>query len=183
MTSLGMRAVLLTCLLSLLARAALAEEPIAVQLELPKRLALGKNGYRGKIKVTITNRSDRPMAVHHGEENFLVFEGDGGKLDVICHSCACVQNSAESRAGRGPFTVALAPGGKKELVFADWGCAGSAWRGPLAGTYRVTYRVFLERRRNKPDPRTCCDELRTAEFWKGAISSPPAKLSVVGKRP
>ena len=163
--------------------AALAEDPLTVRLDVPKRLELGKRGYRGRIKVTITNRSSRAITAHHGEENYLVFEGDDGKLDVICHSCACLQNSPESRAPAGPFAVTLPPGGKKELAFEDWGCSGSAWRGPPAGTYQVTYRVFLDRQRHPSEPRACCEALRRAAFWTTAISSPPVKLSIVGKRP
>ena len=157
--------------------------PLEIAITGAKRLRLGKSGYAGKIVVLIRNRGDKPVTFHHEENNYLVFEGDGGKLDVICHSCACMMNSARNKEGERQFTVTLAPGGKKELLFADWGCAGSYWRGPPAGTYRVTYRVFLDRRTHAGGPSQCCGELRAADFWKGAIVSPPIKLAIVGKRP
>ncbi len=175
------------CLLALalpLAGSARAEDasPLELTLAGAKRLRLGKRGYAGKLLVQIRNRSDKPVTFHHEENNYLVFEGEGGKLDVICHSCACMLNHVENKEGARQFSVTLAPGGKKEIPLVEWGCSGSYWRGPAAGTYRVTYRVFLERRPHKGRPNTCCDELRAAEFWKGAIVSAPLKLAVVGKR-
>ena len=169
----------------LLAAPARAEEksPLEITIQGAKRLRLGKLGYSGKLVVVIQNRGTKPVTFHHEENNYLVFEGDGGKLDVICHSCACMMNHLENKEGARQFAVTLAAGEKKELLFADWGCSGSYWRGPLAGSYRVTYRVFLERRAHKGRPNTCCDELRAADFWKGAIVSAPTKLTIVGKRP
>jgi hypothetical protein len=172
------------CLALLLASPARAEEksPLEIRLEGGKRLRLGKRGYSGKLVVRFENRGDRPVTFHHEENNYLVFEGRGGKLDVICHPCACMLNHKESKEGARQFAVTLAPGGRKELPLVEWGCSGSYWRGPPAGSYRVTYRVFLERRTHTGRPNTCCDELRSAEFWKGALVSAPITLAIAGKR-
>ena len=172
-----------TSLLPAAARAGEPASPLEITITGAKRLRLGKNGYSGKLAVAIRNRGDKPVTFHHEENNYLVFEGDGGKLDVICHSCACMMNSARNKEGAKQFAVTLSPGGKKELLFADWGCSGSNWHGPPAGTYRVTYRVFLDRRTHAGGPSQCCGELRDAGFWKGAIVSAPIKLAIVGKRP
>jgi hypothetical protein len=178
-----------TCLLAIgclvLGASAHAADPPGLEIRIggAKRLHLGKRGYLGKLMVMIMNRSAQPVTFHHEENNYLVFEGASGKLEVICHSCACMMNSAENKEGARQFAVTLPPGGKKELIFADWGCAGSYWRGPPAGTYRVTYRVFLDRRVHHSRPNKCCDELRAEDFWKGAIVSSPIKLAIVGKRP
>jgi hypothetical protein len=180
----SIRTGLLAIILLGLSAPARAEDPkLEISILGAKRLQLGKRGYAGKLQVAISNRSDKPVTIHHEENNYLVFEGDSGKLDVICHSCACMMNSAENKEGAKQFAITLPPGGKKELLFADWGCAGSYWHGPPAGSYRVSYRVFLDRRVHKGTPRTCCDELRSPEFWKGAIVSAPIKLTIVGKRP
>lgn len=170
--------------LLLLGTPARAEEksPLAITLEGAKRLRLGKRGYSGKLLVRIVNRGDAAVTFHHEENNSLVFEGDGGKLDVICHPCVCMLNHVENKEGARQLSVTLAPGAKKELPLVEWGCSGSYWRGPPAGTYRVSYRVFLERRPHKGRPNTCCDELRAAEFWKGAIVSAPIRVAIVGKR-
>ncbi len=158
-----------------------APAPLAITVQAPRRLTLGRHGFRGKIKVTLQNRSDRPLVLHHGEENHLVFEGQDGSLHVICHSCACVRGSAEGRGDLGPFSVPLRPGEKRTLLFRDWGCGGGAWPGPPPGRYRLTYRVFRERRRAPAHPRACCAALREPAFWAGAVVSAPVRITVRGK--
>jgi hypothetical protein len=175
---------IVAAMLPLAAAGAEAPPPVAVKLVVPKRLQLGKDGYRGKIEAEISNRGDRPVTVYHLESNSLVFEGDGGKLDVICHPCACMMWSEKGGAdARRSFTIVLQKGEKKIVKLDDWGCSGGGWRGPPAGAYRVSFRVFPKPPVHREPPQSCCAQLRRAEHWRGAISSEPAKLLIVGKRP
>ncbi len=154
-------------------------QPVEIALDIPKRFPLGKHGYAASANVTIVNRSEATVTFFHEEGNSLVFEEvKGGKLHVICHPCACMLNTPKGEGAK-RFAVVLAPGARKQIrLDDDWGCDGDQWRGPPPGEYLVSYRVQPTPAPHPEDPRTCCDHLRSPEYWQDAWASPGVPVTV-----
>ena len=178
------RALLVVTLVSLPVVPARADpsRDVSIKVSVRKALRVSRKGLRGKVVVLFANKGAKAVALYHEEANSLHFVPvKGGPAHVVFHSCACLRN-----ARGGAFSVGVPPGGKKKLVFDDWGCDGS-WTPPPPGVYTLRYHVFTSPHPHKVGAgqmwqklKRCRADLTSPAYLKGAITSPPLKVRVRG---
>jgi len=187
---------------------ALAEEQ---QLTLVEVLALGeKRGtglvfLEGVVRVTLTNRWERPVRLVQMDPVNLVFtREDTGELFSLLHPCdpglllgpiADTSPTDEERI-RERSLLDLAPGQTVTLrMGGDWGCGGGPWKPvPEPGHYLVEYRIHPWDRAARPvptdPPQSIRERLEAAHralsspaFWEGAYRSNALEIEFARPRP
>jgi hypothetical protein len=143
----------------------------------------------GALAVTLHNPSAFPVTVWVPGVGGLRFEAADGTAHVLVHPCDCpaLLGEAPPPGGEGPGRLLLAPGERRRLDFADWGCSGGSWAPPPPGAYRVVYRLLPEAPvaapGGSPDAARwaslnarCRARLLDPGLWAGGAVSPPLEL-------
>lgn len=149
-----------------------------------KRGKPGIVGLEGTLVARVTNTGDIPVTIKRLEVHGLLFSDTERGIEYsIINPSQCMRDFALPSDP----TIQLAPGQVYEYVIDSWGSAGTMWKAPPPGTYRVVYRALPGNEESREVPKdpgsiavleNCEQTLHSQEYWSRAAVSEPLEVSL-----